>query len=98
MHNPEYKERKNLLISILWQSTLDASEYLVDLITIALKGDYLTVLEVSTVIESFDTVFNEEDVMDAIYQIDERMEEESDQELVKMLSSLKKVISELPVE
>lgn len=96
--NPAYSERKNLLISILWQSSLDASEYLVDLLTVALEGDYITILEVSTVIESFDTVFNEQDIMEAIYQIDERIEEESDEENRNMLNSLKQVISKLPID
>ena len=96
--NPEFSERKNVLISILWQSSLDASEYIVDLLTIALEGDYMTVLEVSTVIESFDTVFNEQDVMEAIYQIDERMETEDDEEFRNMLYSLKQVISKLPLD
>ena len=58
----------------------------------------MTVLEISTVIESFDTVFNEQDIMDIIYQIDERMEEEQSNDLKEMFNSLKKVVSQLPVE
>jgi len=98
IRNPEFAERKNLLIAILWQSVLDPSEYLEDLISIALNGDYMTILEVSTVVESFDAVFNEQEVMDAIYQIDERLDEEQDEIQKNILISLKKVVSQLPVD
>ena len=98
LNNIEYVDKKSLLVSMLWQSSLDASEYIDDLIAIALKGDFMTVLEVSTVIESFDTVFNEQDMMESIYQIDKRLEIETNEELRNILNSLKGVISKLPVE
>lgn len=90
-------DRKNEIISILWMSSLDASEHLVDLVNIALKGNYMTVLEVSTVIESFDSEFGEDEVMEAMYQIDEKLLEIDSPELAAMLTNLKDVINTLNV-
>ena len=90
-------DRKNEVISILWMSSLDASEHLVDLVNVALKGNYMTVVEVSTVIESFDSEFGEDEVMEAMYQIDEKLLEVDNPELAALLTNLKEVINNLNV-
>ena len=90
-------ERKNELISILWMSSIDASENLVDLVNMALEGNYMTVVEISTVIESFDSEFGEDEVMESMYQIDEKLLDVQDPELSTMLVDLKEVINKLNV-
>jgi hypothetical protein len=90
-------DRKNEVISLLWMSSLDASEHLVDLVNVALKGNYMTVVEVSTVIESFDNEFGEDEVMEAMYQIDEKLLEVDNPELAALLVNLKEVINNLNV-
>ena len=90
-------ERKNEIISILWMSSIDASEHLVDLVNVALKGNYMTVVEVSTVIESFDSEFGEDEVMESMYQIDEKLLEVDNPELVALLVNLKDVVNGLNV-
>ena len=90
-------DRKNEIISILWMSSIDASEHLVDLVNIALEGNYMTVVEVSTVIESFDSEFGEDEVMESMYQIDEKILEMDSQELATMLLNLKEVVNKLNV-
>lgn len=93
--NTDYKSSRNELISVLWQSALDASDYLKDLTEIALEGDPMTIIEISTVIDNFDTAFPEDDILDSIYRIDEVLLEEGDADRSKLLHSLKSVISEL---
>ena len=88
---------KNALISTLWMSSLDATEYFSELITVALEGDFMTAVEVSTVIENFDSEFSEDEIMEAMYQLDECIMEESDEEMVRMLNNLKEVINNLNV-
>ena len=90
-------DRKNEIISILWMLSIDASEHLVDLVNIALEGNYMTVVEVSTVIESFDSEFGEDEVMESMYQIDEKILEMDSQELATMLLNLKEVVNKLNV-
>ncbi|MEQ8323552.1 MAG: hypothetical protein RIC15_08205 [Vicingaceae bacterium] len=87
----------NSLLSVLWLSSLDASEHLHDLISVALSGDFMTVVEVSTIIENMDVEFNEDEVMEAMYQIDERLTEESDQEYIVVFQQLKEIVNKLNV-
>jgi hypothetical protein len=75
------KGKRDILVSIIWQAGLDASNYILDLVDIAIENDYLTCLECLTVIENFDTEFTEEDVLksmsilkDAVSKRDDKME------------------------
>ena len=97
LENESNLEKKNQLISILWLSALDASEHLLDLVNVALNGDYMTVVEVSTVIESFDIEFSEDEVMECMYQIDEKLLDVSDEDFTAMLINMKEVINLLNV-
>jgi hypothetical protein len=90
-------DRKNEIISLLWMSSVDASEHLLDLVNIALKGNYMTVVEVSTVIESFESEFGEDEVMESMYQIDEKLLSVDNPELAAVLMDLKDVINKLNV-
>jgi len=95
IENKEYVEKRSELIAVLWQSSLDASECFDKLVHIALNGDLMTIIEVSTVIDSFDMGFEEQVVLDNVYQIGEALEEENDEERAKLLSNLQQIISEL---
>ncbi|MGE0560642.1 MAG: hypothetical protein AB7O47_02385 [Flavobacteriales bacterium] len=99
INDKKYASIKAFLISIFWQSSLDASEYLNTFIRLAVKGDYNTCLEIFTVIESFDSSFDEEQIQDAIYDIEEKLDDyEIDEEFRKLLYLLKDVVSNLPTE
>ncbi len=95
IHNEDFIEKRSELISILWQSSLDSTEYFEDLISIAVSGDYMTIIEVSTVIESYDTGFEEQAILDATYQLSDAIDEEGDIERKKLLENLRQVINEL---
>jgi len=99
INDKKYLGIKPFLISIFWQSSLDASEHLGSLVRIASKGDYNSCLEVLTVIETFDTSFDEEQIMDAVYDIEEKLDDyEIDEEYKKLLFLLKETVSSLKVE
>lgn len=99
INDKKYVSIKTFLVSIFWQSTLDASEHLGTFIRIATKGDYTLCLEVLTVVESFDSSFDEEQIQDAIYDIEEKLDDyELDEEYRKLLYLLKDVVSNLSVE
>ena len=95
INKKEYADVRNELLSIFWQSGLDTSEYLEELIEIALAGDYMTLIEVATIIETFEEEYDEEQVMNMIYQIEEIIDGEEDEERIKLLTNLRQVISEL---
>ncbi len=99
INDKKYQSIKAFLISIFWQSSLDASEHLSTFIRIAVKGDYIICLEVFTVIESFDSSFDEDQIQDAIYDIEEKLDDyELDEEFRKLLYLLKDVVSNLSVD
>lgn len=99
INDKKYVSIKPFLISIFWQSSLDASEHLGSLVRIASKGDYNSCLEVLTVIETFDTSFDEDQIMDAVYDIEEKLDDyEIDEEYRKLLYLLKETVSSLKVE
>lgn len=99
INDKKYQTIKPFLISIFWQSSLDASEHLGTLVRIATKGDYNACLEVITVIETFDTNFDEEQIMDAVYDIEEKLDDyEIHEEFRKLLHLLKETVSSLKVE
>ena len=52
--------KRKVLLSALWQSSLDASNHLDLLVSIAINGDYLECLECLTVIENFEIQPTEE--------------------------------------
>lgn len=98
-NDKKYNSIKPFLISIFWQSALDGSEYLNTFIRWATKGDYTTCLEVLSVVESFDSSFDEEQIQDAIYDIEEKLDDyEIDEEYGKLLYLLKEAVSSLKAD
>lgn len=94
-----YQEIKPTLISIFWQSKLDGSNYIASFIKEAIKGDYLTALEVMTVIDNFDeATFNEDEIMNLKYDIEEAIIDEESVEKVKLLNSIKTSLDNLTIE
>lgn len=96
IESKKYASEKNMLISVFWQSALDGSEHIGFFVNQAIKGDYLTSLEALTVIENFDATFEEEEIEDLKYDLDEAIEEENTDK-VQLLISLKSTLSSLNV-
>ena len=90
-------QQKAFLISIFWQSALDASEHLSFLVKQAIIGDYMVAVEALTVIDNFESTFQEDEIMDIEYDLDEAIENESD-EKKELLISFKSAIKSLNVE
>jgi len=97
VNSKKYDEIKPFVISILWQAAIDSSSHISTLVSQAIKGDYLTCIEVLTVIESYDTTFNEQEIEDLKFDIDETIESQ-EEEKQKLLLTIKTVIEGLPVE
>jgi hypothetical protein len=60
--NKEYESIQIFLLQAIWNSRLDASEHLEDLVNLATKSDYLTCLEVLTIIENLENTPSEESI------------------------------------
>jgi hypothetical protein len=60
LNDAKYEGIQIFLLQAIWNSRLDAIDYLEDLVNLATKSDYLTCLEVLTIIENLDTAPSEE--------------------------------------
>lgn len=61
----ELKDYQQLLLSTIWNSPLDYTDYLEVFVDLALKGDFIITLECLTIIENLDGPFSEKSVMEA---------------------------------
>lgn len=63
--NEEYSEIHLSLLSTIWNSKVDYSEYIVDFVNIAVQNDFLVALECLTIIENMEGPFEEHHILDA---------------------------------
>lgn len=97
IEDDEFTDEKAILISIFWQSSLDGSAYLSTFIKEAIKGDYMTCIEVLTVVENFDATFQETEVEDLKFDLDEAIDQE-ETEKRNLLIGIRKVLDEVNLE
>ncbi len=93
----KFATEKATLISIFWQSSLDGSEHISTFVNEAIKGDYLTGIEVLSVIDNFDATFQETEIEDLKYGLEEAIEKETS-EKSNLLNSIKSAIESLNLE
>lgn len=97
IQNEDTVELKTFLISIFWESSLDASEHLPLLIKEAIHGDYMTCVEVLTLIDSFEATFQEEEIQDLDFDLADAIEnEEGDKK--DILMTIKEALTTLNIE
>ena len=97
IEDEKFRNIKNILISIFWQSTLDGSQYISLFINEAIKSDYYTAIEVLTVIENFDATFSESEIEDLKYDLDEAISMEEN-EKINLLISIRNALDALNIE
>lgn len=61
----EYNEIHVPLLSTIWNSKVDYSEYIVDFVSLAVQYDFIVALECLTVIENMEGPFEEHHILDA---------------------------------
>ncbi len=101
IEDEKYDEIKPILVAVFWQSKLDGSNYISSFVREAIKGDYMTAIEVMTVIDNFDeATFNEEEIINLKYDLDETIVDikENDLEKAKLLDSIKSSLDNLTIE
>jgi len=97
VESEKYSQINSFLISIFWQAAIDSSSYITNLVKQAIKNDYFSCLEVLSVIESYDTTFDETEIEDLKFDIDDAADE-ADEEKRKLLLTLKNAVENLSIE
>jgi len=82
-----------ILISALWQSTVDGSSRMIELIELTSDSDYMEALEILTVLENFETSFNEDEVFEAIAIINEAKDSHENEEVLPLLDNMLEVLN-----
>ncbi|MBL4669858.1 MAG: hypothetical protein JKY30_11430 [Flavobacteriales bacterium] len=97
LENDNYTTELATLVSIFWQSSLDSSEHITSIVKQAIKGDYMVGIEVLSVIDNYDTTFQETEVEDLKFDLDEAIEEEQTEKR-DLLISIRMAIDALNLE
>ncbi|MCA1762455.1 MAG: hypothetical protein LC664_05620 [Flavobacteriales bacterium] len=95
LEDPEYDEERALIISSFWNAGLFPVDDVDVLVRHAIRGNYMVALEVITVIENIESEIEEQVLQDAIFDIDEFMDEYPTAEHGELLSQLKDVLTTL---
>lgn len=90
---PEFKMHKAFIISVFWNAGIIPTEMDV-LLRHALHGDFMTAFEVLTVIEQMEDTADAEAARDAVFDIEEYLDEHPDAPHVEMLQQLRYVLIE----
>lgn len=92
-----YPSEMATLISIFWQSSLDSSENITTIVKQAIKGDYMVGIEVLSVLDNYETTFQETEIEDLKFDLDEAIEEEYS-EKKNLLISIRMALDTLNLE
>ena len=65
LKNPKFDHLKIQILSTIWNSPLDYSNYLSEFIELAVKSDFLVTLECLTILENLEGPFQENSILEA---------------------------------
>lgn len=89
LENKKYYDIQTAVLTSIWQSGLDVSNHIEILVDTAINGDYMTVIEVITIIEHIE-VDDDTALTQAIQKMDKAVEVKSETQTV--LSSLRQLL------
>lgn len=92
-----YSSENATLVSIFWQSSLDSSEHITSIVKQAITGDYIIGIEVLSVLDNYDTTFQETEIEDLKFDLDEAIEEDQSEKR-DLLISIRMAIDALNLE
>lgn len=92
-------ERQKFILSTIWNSPIDYSEYLDEFVQLATEGDFLVALECLTVIENLDGPFSEVSLMETQLLLKEYYEKgEKDDQKNHMISEIALFIKDFAIQ
>ena len=93
LEDPKTEGFRNQIVASIWESGLNPHEYLDQLISLAIDEDYLTCLEVLTVVENFVDLPSEDSLQENLQRINSALPFAQEQK--ELLESLSEVIQNL---
>ena len=95
LEDPEFDSIRALILSAFWHSGIYPVNDLDVLVRHAIRGDYFVTLEAITVIENIEAPMDVEMIQDAIFDIDDFLEEHPDEMHSELLTQIKNVLTTL---
>lgn len=71
LNNPEFEEAQQIILASIWNSNLDYSNYLNDIVVAAINGDFMLAMECLTIFENMEADLTEEKVMPPLLSINQ---------------------------
>ena len=93
-----FKEFRAIIAASIWEAGLNAEDRLIDLVDIAVSSDYMTIVEISTIIENIESGFPYDEVTEASLIINEHLHEIEDESRISLLSSLAETLNSMAAE
>ena len=81
--NPDYEPAHQIILSSIWNSNLDYSDYLNEIVTTAVNGDFMTAMECLTIFENMEADLTEEKVMPPLVTINQYLNDNIGEESPK---------------
>lgn len=94
----EFVEFRSEIAASIWESGLNAEDRLIDLVEIAVMSDYMTIVEITTIIENIESGFPYDEVTEASLIINEHLHETEDENRIALLSSLAETLNSMAAE
>lgn len=84
LKDDNYAEIRQLLLSTIWNTQLDYSNYIADFVSIATEGDFLEALDCLTILEAMPGPFEERHILEAQWHLKEFIEDDAPKDPRKM--------------
>jgi hypothetical protein len=69
LSNPKYDDARTMLLSSIWNSNLDYTLYLDEIVKAATRGDMMDAMECLTIIENMEGTLDEQKIMDPLIDL-----------------------------
>ena len=93
-----FQEFRAVIAASIWEAGLNAEDRLIDLVEIAVSSDYITIVEIMTIIENIESGFPYDEVTEASLIINEHLHELEDESRISLLSSLAQTLNSMAAE
>ena len=93
-----FQEFRAVIAASIWEAGLNAEDRLIDLVEIAVSSDYMTIVEIMTIIENIESGFPYDEVTEASLIINEHLHELEDESRISLLSSLAQTLNSMAAE
>ena len=98
LKSDEFVEFRADIAASIWEAGLNAEDRLIDLVETAVISDYMTIVEICTIIENIETGFPYDEVTEASLIINEHLHETEDENRIALLSSLAETLNSMAAE